>query len=479
MQYYDDILNVYAYLQSKTKANLLTSKTLIAQYQELDKTIHGLNQQADELLSQACTLAVEMGVDISDIAAKSEKPLSEFVENECVEPSQLLINLPGDFDFQKDFQRLCEEAHTAGFIDVHPEELLSAEEMQRAEAINRELDLRFLETTGLKKKDAVVLTIAVMMRMVCFFMYRKIDRFQLAKESQPVENSNGYAGKNIMRNMDIMNAVDLGCETKQLRSHLQILQEHTPFDVSDNTLFQHKDIIGFDKRLGWFFGVLNILTNTVTTYKLKSYSVIQPAVFSMQPYIDREISILPGIVMPVWKNALSEKNAIIAAVIKEASVLNYCNMNLEQINELFRRAVELDERNSIILEKTKSVLSSFKAEWVESLGGIEVNSFLNTIIAAIHAVLYDESDGSIDMYAIRTNKIIIYSSAMSTIVNSLPAIANEDVRSVDFAGMITTCLGWFHSTRFWVEAKSNFLVSEYKKEIDKEMNKVNRYFIFE
>ena len=42
--------------------------------------------------------------------------------------------LPADFDFQKDFRRLVKEAHQAGFTQVYPEQLLSPQEIARANA---------------------------------------------------------------------------------------------------------------------------------------------------------------------------------------------------------------------------------------------------------------------------------------------------------------------------------------------------------
>lgn len=457
MHYYDDILNVYAYMQSRTKENLLVSKSIIDGEQRLDKAVSELNQQADGLLGQVSGLAREMGIDISDITAENKEILYAAGTDLEVQDSQLQIHLPADFDYQEEFQRLCEEAHRAGFTDAHPEELLSAEEMRKAEAVDRELDIRFAESTGLREKDMLVLAIAVMIHSICFFVGRKTNGFRKVQESH-------YTG-----------AMNIGT----IRSYQQILQEKIPFDVADNAQFCRKDIAGFDKCLGWLVGVLNILTNTVTTYRLKSYSVIQPQEFRVQPCIDREISTLSGVAMPVLQNAAFEKNAVIAAVIQEARALGYYKADSGGISALFQMAVELEEKKNAVWNKTQSVLENLRPDWDEKIDGMEIISGINTIVAAVHAVLYDKCDGSIDMYAVRTNKIITYSNAMSTVINSLPAIAEQDISSLDFAGIILTCLGFFHSTRFWIEVKTNFLVSEYKKEIDREMKKIDRYFIFE
>lgn len=477
MVYYDDILNVYAYLQSKSKENLSATRTWIAGHEELSARVSELNSQADDLLAQASALAGEMEIDISDIASEAEKPQTGLTQEGQEEQLSLQVHLPKDFDFQKDFQMLCEEAHAAGFTDAHPEDLLSYEEMQRAEAFDRELDARFAEGAQLRQKDILVLMIAVAVRTVLCLVKKAAEHLP-AKEKDlwhELESCKEAAGNNLDLAAGLAGVMQGPAE---VRSHSQILRERAPFDIAGNERLQRKDLLGFDRYLGWLFGVCNILTDTVTTYKLKSYEIIRPQAAAAYPQIGKEAPTWAGVVFPVVRNISCEKEAMIAAIIKEACLLGYCKGGGEEIGQLFLWAVELEERKDAAWERTKSVLSGCKAEWAERIGGEGMDSFFHTLVAAVHAVLYDGGDGSKEMYAVRTNKIILYADAMTAAIGSLPAIMKCDVESLDFRGIISVCLGWFQSTRFWIEAKSNFLFSEYKKEIDKEMREIDQYFVF-
>ena len=73
------------------------------------------------------------------------------------------------------------------------------------------------------------------------------------------------------------------------------------------------------------------------------------------------------------------------------------------------------------------------------------------------------------MYAVRTNRVLLLSSGIAAAVNSMPAILTENDEDIDWGGGFTTVLNAFNSVNFWIEIKSQYLASEYKKEIDKQM----------
>lgn len=64
-------------------------------------------------------------------------------------------------------------------------------------------------------------------------------------------------------------------------------------------------------------------------------------------------------------------------------------------------------------------------------------------------------------------------------VNSMPAFFSENILQADWGGVLTMCFSMFHSMRFWIDTKTNFLVSAYKKEIDEQMRALEPYFVME
>ena len=484
MIHFDDIFNVYAYLFSKSRENLEASESLMAEIQETAEDYEALEahtdrllDDAEDLLEQAYALAKQAGIDLTDLGNAEETPAP--APKRPTVSADFTIELPEGFDFQADFERLVQEANAAGFTDVHPEDLLSEDELKQAENFAEHLDDAFCQATALNKKDLVVLVIAVAVRTVCSLLMNKSLAKQPEAAPEPPEMDRAaqlYSKAWNTGTAYVQQAVNSFLKPMPIRDRTSILKERPPFDLADNAAFSRKDIAGYDKYLGWIIGVVNIMTDTVTTYGLKSYSVTRPE--NGAPLVNEEVSTLLRVVHPVAQGAPKNKEAIVAAVVQEAIELDFADVTAAQADAIFGRAVELEKQTKLISQQTSDVLAVFKKEWAEAIGGVAAASLVNTIVAAVHALLYDESDGDVQHYALRTSKIITYSSAISTLLGSIPAIAAQDPTKVDYTGILTTCLSMFHSIKFWTELKTQFLASAYKQEIDREMEKLDRYFHF-
>lgn len=458
MFYFDDILNVNAYLRSKMKKNVNTTQELLDKCKNLNIAFDTLRNQADDLFLEAQQLANNMGVDISDIVSmQSDKEYPEIAS--C---SELLVEIPDKFDFSIAFKELCEEAHAAGFTDVHPEDLLSAEEMKHAEDFSNALDSRFRAETGLSSKDMNILNIAIAIRV--FWHYTIVFLFPRTE----TENINNFKSNGLICSM-----ADNTSGVPRIRNESQIINEGIPFDLPDNKYFSHSDILGFHPWLGWLIGVINILTNTVTTQKMESYSVTQSLYEPSLPEIEQKIPTFFHLLVPILCGFFDNKESILAAVVREASVLHPANTPVDDVSFLVKKAIEFEKSNQNILNKAQifsDVLPN--NDMTEDVSFI----FINKLITAIHAIYYNpDVDGNVQMYAVRTNKILTISSAIAALIDSIPAAVSRDVSQVDFGSIVTTCLNAFNSIRFWVEAKTNYLVSEYKKEIDEQMKILDKY----
>lgn len=539
MDYFDDILNVYAYLFSKSKQTADTSRKLAQKADELDTAFADLNTQADTLLSDAdallahaYALAEDFGLDTASLSGGTEagepdfpKPVSEAVYTD------IRIPIPVNFDYRSEFQRLTEEAHNAGFTNVHPEELLTQEEMAQAEAFSDALDAEFCIATQLQPKDMVILSIAVAARVLFYFLSQKIQMIRRQHQEQekaqqqrlptaqvfapnpntfpeqisaspqiqtggvptafPINAAQGVDINGMLGNLNNhSSAVKTGQNLvsavsqqfgnpSRILDHITILDQNTPFDVQETDLFKKEDIVAYHKFLGWIVGTLNILTDTITTYRMKSYSITRPMLEMEKPYVNQEISTLLGIIKPVMQSAGYYKDSIAAAAVQEALTQGFGKASPQEVRTLFGRAIELETRTTSFAEETKGILGNFNAEWASCIGGIASSTLINTIVSALHAILYEKEDGSLDTYSIRTNKIILYSGAMATFINSLPAIASQNVANLDFAGILTTCISLFQSNKFWIEAKTAFLVSTYKQSLEQKLATLDQYFLYQ
>lgn len=537
MNYFDDILNVYAHLSSKAKTTADTTRNLArkaagldASFQELNAHADALLADTDTLLAEAYALAAALGVDTNGLSQQKgdkESDLPEPVSGNV--SADIRIPLPINHDYHNEFQQLVREAHEAGFTDVHPEDLLTQEEMACAEKFSDQLDAEFCAATKLQAKDLAVLLIAVAARVLVYFLSRKIQAIRSQNKAQdstqegvspvpqvlppesnpplsassssfslgnapvtlPINAAQGVDINGMLGNLsNHSHAVPTGqsfvhkitekfVQPVRILDHATILEQNTPFDIQDTDLFRKEDIVAYHKYLGWIVGTLNILTDTITTYDLKSYTITRSMPGIGKPRVNQEISTIFSVINPVMQSAGFYKDSIAAAAVQEALTQGFGKASAQDVRTLFGRAMELENRAASFTEETKGVLGGFNAEWAACIGDIAGTALINTIVSAVHAILYEEKDGSLDTYSIRTNTIILYSGAMATVINSLLAIVSKNIADLDLAGILTTCISLFQSTKFWIEAKTAFLVSAYKPALDRELAKLDAYFQYE
>lgn len=502
MEYFDDILNVYAYLrqQAQQEARKLgdIGRDLRQLQQDISHTsgqLDGLETEADNFLQKAMAMAEKLGVDISDLAGAPVAEKHPEEDKPAILPSGK-IRFPKDYDFHEGFAKLVEQAHAAGFTDVHPEELLTPEEMENARAFGSQLDEQFAEATRLRGKDLAVLMAAVAVRLALrFIKTEKSDPLKASAEkadptaAQPVTDAaSGVDIQSILREnggYDSPVAAPVassgsGLEgfsgffggAPQIRSRSRILREQPSFDIQESELLPRDQIVGFDKYLGWLFGVTNILTDTVTSKQMKSYTVARFPEAEAKPLVDQEVSTLASVLYPAIRAADANKESVIAAVVQEAVALGVDTDGRSTL-QLYEQAADLEQRSSELASQTGSVLSSF---WEGK--DIVQDSLVNTIVAAVHSLCYGSEDGDLNLYAIRTNNIILYSSVIAALAGNLPALVSKDVSKMDPASIITALLSLFYSTSFWIEVKTDFLVNAYKAELQPILDQLNEKFEF-
>ena len=112
-----------------------------------------------------------------------------------------------------------------------------------------------------------------------------------------------------------------------------------------------------------------------------------------------------------------------------------------------------------ILSKTLKNIAVVGAQY-------EIAKLIETIIRVLHILSYDsEKDGSFETYAVKTQKIILYSSAMAEITNALYVLWTEDVNKLDIGGYIHFVSALMHYSKLQRKVKEEFIFGNYKKMI--------------
>lgn len=500
MNFFDDMLNVNAYLRMQSEQNLKYSRTLIQEYAHFDQKLREMNEWADDTFAQLQKIAGQLGIDLSEQKKHYASAAEKAISDNCHTCADLRVKIPGDYDYEAAFQQLCQEAHAAGFTDIHPQQLLTEEELRHAREFDSALDMQFETQTRLTKKDMQIVAIAVAIRVLCYIVLKKMRQKQTAKASsntepvleQPasgsdkiIDASSGVSVDAMLR--DFPGLFERGTEaffslsgrqprTAFIRSENDVLHGPVPFDVPDNSYFKRNEIAGFDKFAGWIIGVLNILTNTVTTLRLESYSVSPAVSGNTAMQVDEKISSVFHVLFPVLYNLSAYKEALLASVIREAGVLGMTSASAADMSALLENVICYEQKNIGLMNNVRNVISSAAPEWISVLGDTAMDSFLNRLIAAVHAVFYDPStDGDIQTYAIRTNRLLILSGGIAAAMDSVPAAITGNLTDADWGGILSAAINTFQSVNFWIEIKSQYLASEYKKELDRQLALLDEY----
>ena len=103
------------------------------------------------------------------------------------------------------------------------------------------------------------------------------------------------------------------------------------------------------------------------------------------------------------------------------------------------------------------------------------NQFRRKMAAFLAAVMFVTS---VPVSAVAEDVAEPETPAVAAQTQSQP-VGSRNVADLDLAGILTTCMSWFQHNRFWIEAKTAFLVSAHKEVLDRELEKLDKYFQYQ
>jgi hypothetical protein len=211
----------------------------------------------------------------------------------------------------------------------------------------------------------------------------------------------------------------------------------------------------------------------VTLHPANSFRVLRPDNVAANATFS-PISTIKDVLMPIvfYHGKEADQRSILAAMLRQGSVLSPSQWKGKDPSGWLDQTVKITQQ----VQKVKKY--SYRMKNIGSyLSEAGLAGFINTVIIALHSALYHPADdGDWKLYAMRTNKIIIYSGAIAAGCNSIPAIAAQDLSRLDFGGLLATILHFVGTLRFRIDVKAEFLASRYLQDINKELEEVNSFF---
>lgn len=349
-----------------------------------------------------------------------------------------------------------------------------------SEKILKEIDKKFAIATKLDKKDFTFLFFAVAMqciRQYCLtsFKERKThDKSEKDIKKKEKEKFNDKYGK----------ANDIGEGTIYKATIGDIITKGVPYDVQfgsgDFNLGlggnEHRyKTLGHDPLLGWIFGTANIMTNTLTTWNLNSYHVA-PAITvngAMKAKIVGEADTIE--MFERVKNRIKiEPEVLGVALIKQRFHIKSDEFSIAGLPIPGTQLISPD----FSMKLTEYGLDAANFKTIGKQASYSI--MINMIIAMIHRMFYDENKcGSLDLYKVKTRKILMYSNIIASASNIIVAAIESaikgkpEIKHLDIGGFAVTIYRIVSDTKFINNVKQEFIYNDFSSLIQGEEYKFN------
>jgi len=228
--------------------------------------------------------------------------------------------------------------------------------------------------------------------------------------------------------------------------------------------------LGHDPVLGWIFGTMNILTDTVTLNTFDTYRV------SRNPLV-----VTPQMVDPVTlitetaEMIKGDKMNLPAAIFTEAihlksDVYSKCGLPvpvLSTFNESFATELYKNQYDALCFSRDLKFIS----------GSAGISILFDMIIGLIHSLFfYSQKNKNKELYQVRTRKILLISNTIASSSNVIASCITENPKMLDIGGILVTISHLFTDLRFITKIKQEFIENEINKRLQTELNKLDEMY---
>jgi len=328
--------------------------------------------------------------------------------------------------------------------EIADESLRVAEVARNASRILDDLDAEFEKRTGLNKIDITFLLLATALQC--------IRQYVLANDKFRITASEG--------DKLVANVVP--------KSWQGILTGPVPYDavaradgfnvnteLSGNT--HRYRTLGHDPIMGWVFGPMNILSDSLTKYNiLESYSVQNGMIVGPMP--------TPQVFSVGFEQIKTDKYNLPVAVVRQAVHFGSDYFTKQGLPLPFISTVD----NNV----SQALLTRFNVDMWSVTRGIGVAILINSLISCIHQLFYDERvHGTRKLYEVKTRKILSYSNLIASASNVLYVAINSHLgnmsalKTLDVGGLLVTIYRLITDIRFIHQVKREFIMESFNEMI--------------
>lgn len=369
----------------------------------------------------------------------------------------------------------------AGFLGysnyIRVYDILSPKELDEIDRRREEIDSLFSQKTSIvNKTDLSFLAIATALQVTKSLIFPYIAKTFNYGECIDKKTRMDHNDPSIKKRQQAANEQ---FKNKHLKKHnagewIEILYRTPPYDITKGSVnlginmggkYHRMYTLGHDPILGWLFGTINILTDTVTLNNFQTYKVSRKPSMMITPQSISLIELLEDSYQATSAGRLN----LPAAIFAQAQHLKsdtYTKLGLpvpllSAINENFASKLYQNNYDALCLARDAAIVGS----------SFIVSKIIDIIIGLVHG-LFRDTDTSPDLYEVRTRKILLISNFIASASTIINGVITSNVKNVDLGSLLNTIIHLFTDVRFITKIKQEFIEETINEQFEEELQKL-------
>lgn len=383
---------------------------------------------------------------------------------------------------QETFSTLSTRANKRYPEDIAFEDIMSAPEIKEAIRKRDTIEAEFSKQTSIKNKTdlsflAVATALQVLKTQMSPFVAEKFLDYGKNVDKGTRLPHNARSIKE--RHERTIKGFEEKADGNKKGKWKEMLSRSVPYDITRGSSdlginmeggYHRVHTLGHDPILGWLFGTMNILTETITitSPKLSSYRVERHPM----RITSRMIPIL-NVFQESFETAREHKLNLPAALCVQGAHLasdKYTKLGLpvpiiETINENFASKLYHENYDALCFARdVKTVAAS-----------AVVSRIMDIVIGIVHGFFRKKAMPK-DRYEVKTRKILLISNGIAAGSTIIRTAITENPKDLDIGSLLNFISRWFSDVRFMSCVKHEYIENKIWETVTPELEEVDRIY---